>query len=99
MTEPIACGHGCVCNKATGMATNGPCRCDERTLRRAVAYWRARARRDETALQSLADCVRTGAPLSWAAPECFRSVSNWEQQLETRLRAADAALKESTDKP
>jgi hypothetical protein len=33
-----ACGHSCVCASAEGMATNGPCRCDERTLRRAVQY-------------------------------------------------------------
>lgn len=28
--------HSCVVRRPTGMATNGPCRCDERTLRRAV---------------------------------------------------------------
>lgn len=36
----LACGHLCVAAVATGMATNGPCNCDERKLRRAVAYWR-----------------------------------------------------------
>jgi hypothetical protein len=40
----IACGHSCVCNKAVGQATNGGgCRCDEKTLRRAARWWRAKA--------------------------------------------------------
>ena len=36
----LACGHSCVVAVATGMATNGPCNCDEKKLRRAVQYWR-----------------------------------------------------------
>jgi hypothetical protein len=37
-----ACDHSCVCARPTGMAPNGGCRCDERTLRRAVSWWRRR---------------------------------------------------------
>lgn len=35
-----ACDNSCVCAQAEGMATNGGCRCDEKKLRQAVAYWR-----------------------------------------------------------
>jgi hypothetical protein len=47
----LACDRSCVCATATGMATNGGCRCDKRTLRRAVMFWRMRA-------QWLTECVR-----------------------------------------
>ena len=36
----LACGHSCICAKATGMATNGPCNCNEKKLRVAVQYWK-----------------------------------------------------------
>lgn len=36
----LACDHSCVCAKAEGQAPNGGCRCDEKKLRQAVAYWR-----------------------------------------------------------
>lgn len=39
------CGdHSCLVAHATGMATNGGCRCNERTFRRAVQWWRRYAR-------------------------------------------------------
>ena len=47
----VACDNSCVCVSATGMATNGGCRCDERKLRRAVAYWRRRAQFLQTTIQ------------------------------------------------
>lgn len=35
------CGDsGCICRPTSGMATNGGCRCDERTVRRALMMWR-----------------------------------------------------------
>lgn len=40
----VSCGHSCVCAAPKGMAVNGPCRCDERNLRRAAVYWRQAAR-------------------------------------------------------
>lgn len=36
----LACDNSCICARATGVATNGGCRCDEKKLRRAVQYWR-----------------------------------------------------------
>lgn len=38
------CGdNSCLVRSPKGMATNGGCRCDERRLRRAMQYWKARA--------------------------------------------------------
>src|SRR5688572_15672694 len=38
------CGNNpCDVQSPTGMATQGRCRCDESTLRRALRYWRRRA--------------------------------------------------------
>lgn len=35
------CGDsGCICRAPSGMATNGGCRCDDRTVRRALMMWR-----------------------------------------------------------
>jgi hypothetical protein len=34
------CDHGCECVEHTGMGTNGGCQCDERSLRRALRWWR-----------------------------------------------------------
>ena len=35
------CGDsGCICRPTSGMATNGGCRCDDRTVRRALVMWR-----------------------------------------------------------
>lgn len=35
------CGDsGCTCRAPSGMATNGGCRCDDRTVRRALVMWR-----------------------------------------------------------
>jgi hypothetical protein len=39
----VACDNSCLCATATGMSTNGGCRCDEQKLRRAVQWWRRRA--------------------------------------------------------
>ncbi len=37
----VGCGdNSCVVANAAGMATNGGCRCDERTLRRALAFYK-----------------------------------------------------------
>jgi hypothetical protein len=55
----VACDNSCVVAKATGMATNGGCRCDERTLRRAIQFWRGRARY----LQSCVQLIRDGSEL------------------------------------
>ena len=39
--EVEGCGDsGCICRPTSGMATNGGCRCDERTVRRALMMWR-----------------------------------------------------------
>jgi hypothetical protein len=51
-----ACDNSCVVARPNGMATNGGCRCDERTLRRAVQWWRGKARH----LQSTIDLMRDG---------------------------------------
>lgn len=51
----VACDHSCVCNKAKGQATNGHCRCDERTLRRAIRWWRAKAKYLEYHLDKVED--------------------------------------------
>lgn len=37
-----ACDNSCVICRPLGMGTNGGCRCDERQLRRAVMWYRAR---------------------------------------------------------
>jgi hypothetical protein len=37
---PGCADNSCVVARRTGMGTNGGCRCDDRTLRRAVGYWR-----------------------------------------------------------
>lgn len=49
----VGCGDtSCVVAHASGMATNGGCRCDERTLRRALAYYKRLAQfRAETIRQ------------------------------------------------
>lgn len=40
--EQLGCGDSsCVVRRPRGMAPNGGCRCDERTLRQAVQAWRA----------------------------------------------------------
>ena len=57
----VACDHSCVCVSATGVATNGGCRCDERKLRRAVQYWRRRAQFLQITIQTLREAER-GAP-------------------------------------
>lgn len=49
----FACGHSCVCATATGMATNGPCSCDERKLRRAVQFWRGVAQNRQAIIQDM----------------------------------------------
>lgn len=49
----VACDNSCIVAQATGMATNGGCRCDERQLRRAVQWWRARARFLQTTIQMM----------------------------------------------
>jgi hypothetical protein len=39
--ELEGCGDsGCICRAPSGMATNGGCRCDDRTVRRALMMWR-----------------------------------------------------------
>jgi hypothetical protein len=39
------CGdHSCVVVRPTGMATNGGCRCQERELRRALTWYKRRAK-------------------------------------------------------
>ena len=41
---PFGAGdNSCICARATGMHTNGGCRCDEKRLRTAVGWWRRRA--------------------------------------------------------
>ena len=42
---PIDCGdNSCVCaEERKGMRTNGGCRCDERSLRLAVQFWKREA--------------------------------------------------------
>lgn len=49
----VACGRSCVCATATGMATNGPCNCDERKLRRAVQFWRGVAQHRQAIIQDM----------------------------------------------
>src|SRR5882672_549090 len=51
----VACDHSCVIATATGMSTNGGCRCDERKLRRAVQWWRRRAQFLQITLQDMRD--------------------------------------------
>lgn len=46
-----ACDNSCVICRPLGMGTNGGCRCDERQLRRAVMWYRARC-------VYLTECVR-----------------------------------------
>lgn len=55
----VACGHSCVCATAEGMATNGPCICDERKLQRAVQWWRRRARFLQTTIQDMREGEKT----------------------------------------
>jgi hypothetical protein len=55
------CGdNSCIVAQPKGMATNGGCRCDERTLRRAVQWWkRLAAFREETIREMRADRKET----------------------------------------
>lgn len=39
----VACDNSCIVARPTGMTTNGGCRCEKTTLRRAVMWWRRRA--------------------------------------------------------
>ena len=48
-----ACDRSCVVAHAHGMATNGGCRCDERKLRCAVAYWRTVAQHRQAIIQMM----------------------------------------------
>jgi hypothetical protein len=51
----IGCGdHSCITvDGPGGMATNGGCRCDEITLRRAVMWWRRVAQFRQATIQEL----------------------------------------------
>lgn len=49
----VACDNSCIVASATGMSTNGGCRCDERKLRRAVQYWRGVAQHRQALIQEL----------------------------------------------
>lgn len=79
----LACDHSCVCATATGMATNGGCRCDEQKLRCAVQYWRRLAEFRQITIQSMRDgvvldeqreptgTVKIGPPLEFDAHGAF----------------------------
>ena len=54
------CGdHSCAVRAPQGMGSNGGCRCDERTLRRAVQWYRRKVHQMDAALRELRD-VATG---------------------------------------
>jgi hypothetical protein len=61
----LACDNSCVCATATGMATNGGCRCDERKLRRAVGFWRARAQYLEEVVRIARDTDNEAGIVAW----------------------------------
>jgi hypothetical protein len=59
----LGCGDSsCIVAHPKGMRTNGGCRCDERTLRRAVMWWR---RRGEFLLETIRE-LRARGPVEGA---------------------------------
>lgn len=79
----LACGHSCVCATAIGIATNGPCSCDERKLRRAVKFWRGVAQTRQAIIQDMRNDYARG----WADAE--RAAQRDEaRSVEDQLRQA-----------
>jgi len=111
--EALGCGnHGCCVVEPTGMATNGPCRCDTHAIGAALAIYRAALREAEEVAEW---CAAHEAMVDWDSEGVQVSICNakegddpfsaedamykkcWPEEHAPDLPAAVAALRQRVE--